>query len=143
MSSRDVIALVGDIREAAHRFIAQELNARGLAGLAPSHGAILSALFRDVEIRMTDLAARIRRDKSTVTVLVRKLERHGYVEKLRDPDDSRGVRVRLAARGRALEPVVREISDALLERTYRGFTTEEKEALIASLGAILRNWRGG
>jgi len=143
MPSRGVIALIGDIRDRAHRFIQQELDARGMKGLAPSHGAILSALFRGREIGMAELADEIRRDKSTVTALVRKLEEHGYVTRRRDAHDGRVVHVALTRKGRAFQPAFREISEALLERTFRGFAGQEKEELIVHLTRILANWERG
>ena len=79
MSSRDVISLIGNIRERAHRFIQGELNARGLHGVTPSHGATLSALFHRDEMTMSELSETIHRDRSTVTTLVRKLVRSGVI----------------------------------------------------------------
>jgi len=143
MSSRDVIALIGNIQERAHRFIQRELDARGLHGLTPSHGATLSALFRDDEMRMSELSERIRRDRSTVTTLVRKLEALGYVTREQDSSDGRVFRVRLTESGRALEPAFREISDEMLQRTYRGYGESEKAELIAHLERVVGNWEKG
>ena len=40
---------------------------------------------------MSELAKQVHRTKSTVTALVEKLERNGYVLRIPDPEDSRGV----------------------------------------------------
>ena len=63
----------------ANRFLLEQLEQYGLAGIAPSHGDILVQLFAHGELPMSELAQRIGRDPSTVTALVRKLAAGGYV----------------------------------------------------------------
>jgi DNA-binding MarR family transcriptional regulator len=140
MDSSGIIALIGTLRGHAYRFIQGELSSHGMKGLTPSHGAILDQLFGGDEISMSEMAARIDRDKSTVTTLVQKLVRHGYVAKRKDPDDTRITYIRLTPAGRALEPSFREISRALLRRTYAGFAGKEKREVMDYLVRILRNW---
>jgi DNA-binding MarR family transcriptional regulator len=142
MDTSGIIALISTVRAHAYKFIQRELDSRGMKGLAPSHGAILSVLFREDEISMSDIARRIDRDKSTVTTLVQKLAEHGYVTKRRDSKDSRVTYVRLTRAGRALEPDFRAISRALLARTYRGFTRQARVALMEYLTQIRQNWEG-
>lgn len=101
------------LREMGNRFILAELEKAGLVDLAPSHGDVLAHLLGCEACNMSDLAKRIRRTKSTVTTLVEKLERNGYVERVPDPADSRGVLVRLTGEGRALEPAFTAISSGL------------------------------
>ena len=73
---------------------------------------------------MSELAKQVHRTKSTVTALVEKLERNGYVLRIPDPEDSRGVLVRLTDKGRALEPAFEAISNGLqrliTERLWEG-----------------------
>lgn len=142
MDSSGIIALIGTIRGHAYRFIQQELDSRGMEGLAPSHGAILSLLFSREEISMGEISARIDRDKSTVTTLVQKLGELGYVTRRKDPHDGRVSYISLTSAGRALEPGFRAISKELLQRTYQGFTKAERADLFAYLVRILRNWEG-
>lgn len=142
MNPNDIIAVISTLRGQAYRFIQRELDSRGMKGLGPSHGAILSALFRHEEITMGDLAAGIDRDRSTVTTLVQKLADHGYVERRRDPADSRTVYISLTPAGRALEADFREISRALIARTYKGFRKSEKKVLVHYLERLQENWEG-
>ncbi len=104
-------------------YIVQELERAGLQGVVPSHGDILAQLFSHDSCKMSELARFIRRSKSTLTVLVEKLERAGYVQRSQDPEDQRGVRVCLTDKGRAMQPVVDSISygleNMLLERLSR------------------------
>lgn len=117
------------LREMGNRFILAELGKAGLTDLAPSHGDVLVHLLACETCNMSDLAKRIRRTKSTVTTLVEKLERNGYVERLPDPADSRGVLVRLTGQGRALEPAFTAISSGLHELLAQRLSDEEAALL--------------
>ena len=78
---------------------------------------------------MGELAKQVRRTKSTVTALVEKLERNGYVLRMPDPADSRGVLVRLTDKGRALEPAFEAISSGLQRLITDRLSKEEAELL--------------
>lgn len=64
-----------------------------LDGWAPSHIAILVFLQKKQSVSMQELAIGIQRDKSTLTVLIRKLLAAGYIEKNIDPEDRRSMRI--------------------------------------------------
>ena len=61
--------------------------------------------------------------------VVEKLERNGYVERLPDPTDSRGVLVRLTGKGRALEPAFTAISSGLHGLLAQRLSDEEAALL--------------
>lgn len=113
---------------------------QGITGLATSHGDILYALFKTERMTMAEIAARIGRDKSTVTVLVNKLTGLGYVVKERDSEDSRVTYVKLTAAGKSLEARFERVSSDVLNTFYRGISEEEKETLIQILSKIEQNF---
>ncbi len=134
------IYLISRIREKANRLITRELAARGLSGIVPTHGDILVSLFLQPRLPMKRLAELIDRDKSTVTALVDKLVRLGYVEKEPDHSDSRVTLVCLTPRGKALIPDFLEISKQLQERVYRNLSRKERATLIELLRKINEDW---
>ena len=117
------------LREAGNTFILAELEKAGLHGIVPSHGDILHQLLARDELNMKDLALNAHRTKSTVTTLVSKLEQEGYVERLTDPEDARGVKVRLTDKGRALQPAFDSISKGLQELITARLTSAEAQKL--------------
>jgi DNA-binding MarR family transcriptional regulator len=127
MRTDDTISLISKIKEKADRFIVKELENLGLQNIAPSHGDILSALFKYHEATMTEIANAIHRDRSTVTALVNKLTALGYVASRKDPKDNRSSIIYLTEKGVSLEPGFREISEKLYRLEYAGVTDEEKE----------------
>lgn len=140
METQRIAALIGDVHAGVNRCLAAALESRGIKGLAPSHGAILHHLFLRGEASMKELAAAAKRDKSTVTALVKKLVAAGYVATEAAPDDLRSVRVRLTGAGHALEPAFREISQALLERAWRGIAPDDRGRLVRLLETMEANF---
>ncbi len=134
------VYLISRIREKANRLILRELASHQLTGIVPTHGDILVALFLQPHLPMKRLAEIIDRDKSTVTALVDKLVRLGYVEKKPDPSDNRINLVCLTSKGRALMPAFLDISSKLQARVYKNLTRKEKATLIDLLAKINEDW---
>ncbi len=128
-------------REKANRFLVRELKQRGMSGLAPSHGAILSTLYNHGAVSMQELARRIDRDKSTVTALIKKLQDHGHVTRANDPNDSRVSIIHPTDKALALEADFDEISRQLIATAFRGFDRQEQERLVQSLEKMLTTFQ--
>jgi DNA-binding MarR family transcriptional regulator len=92
-------------------------------GLHPGQDALLVALWRQPGLRQTDLADQLGVEPPTITRMIRRLERGGLVERRRDPDDGRTLRIHPTPRARVLEAMVR-----------RAWSDLDGE-LIAALGA--------
>ena len=140
MEMKNVISLISKIRESANKFIINEMDNWGIKGLVPSHGDILVALLKSEKLTMKDLAEKIDKDKSTVTVLVDKLIKQGYVEKTRDIEDNRVVFVTLTEKGKDLRPMFDAISQDLLSIVYKDISQNEKDDFIKILKKIKSNF---
>ena len=134
---RNLGHLLAVAHERADRWLAAELAAAGLKGLAPSHGDILALLFRKGEATMHEIAAFARRTKPTTTILVDKLESLGYVARVPSATDARSVVVRLTPEGAALRPAFDAISRRFVRFLYAGLSREEAETLERLLGKTL------
>lgn len=139
MKNGNALALISRIREKANRFIVDELANYGIKGIVPSHGDILMVLFRGGECTMKELATRISRTKSTVTVLVEKLIEYGFVEKEKSGADSRVTYIKLTDKGIALKPGFDDISKKLDELLYGGLTGREIEIFEEILSKVMAN----
>ena len=134
------VILISQIREKANRLLIGELKRHNMAGLSPSHGDILWALFKQGALSMKGLATLIDRDKSTVTVLVNKLISLGYVQKQSDFADSRVTLISLTEQGRGLKDDLIEISQKLIAKVYKTLSEDERDSLIELLTKINDNW---
>jgi len=140
METKDIISLISKIRGSANKFITDEMENWGVKGLVPSHGDIIAALLKREKLTMKELAEKIGKDKSTITALVDKLIRLGYVEKTRDIEDNRVVFVTLTEKGEELKPMFAAISQDLLSVVYKDISENEKEGLIKTLKKIKNNF---
>lgn len=140
MGTKDIISLISRIRDSANKFITNEMDSWGAKGLAPSHGDILFELLKNEKLTMKELAEKIDRDKSTVTALVDKLIKQGYVEKTRDLEDNRIMFVTLTEKGRGLEQMFNSISQDLMSIVYKNIPQSERDELIKTLEKIKNNF---
>lgn len=140
MKTRDAISLISKIRENVNRLIEAEMSKKGLDGIVTSHGDIIYALFNKPRMTMAEIANKIGKDKSTVTALIDKLVKLGYVVKERDTQDTRVVYVALTRMGNELEPIFEEISAKVLGTFYLGVSENEKDELIEILSKIYSNF---
>ena len=92
-----------------NELLAERFAREGYAEVRPSYGSLLVPLFEQDGIRMSDLAARARLSKQTMTTMVRLLERDGLVRREPDPADGRATRVHLTERGRSFQPVAERV----------------------------------
>ena len=129
MKHQAILNYASQLRELGNAYILAELEKAGLRDIAPSHGSVLHQLLEKDECNMSELALHARRTKSTLTALVTKLEHGGYVERLPDPLDSRGVKVRLTDKGKSLKPTFDVISDGLQAFILSKLTEDEAEQL--------------
>src|SRR5689334_7632661 len=87
----------------------QELQESGYENISPSHGWIFSNT-GDEGSRITDLAAKARITKQSMSVLAAQLEKGGYVKKMPDPNDKRAWVLILTAKGKKVKAVGQKIN---------------------------------
>lgn len=138
MPKYNAIALIARIRDHVNKRIVHELEQHEVTGIVPSHGDVLMFLYREDALSIKMLAERVQRTQPTVTVLVNKLEKLGYVERHKSAEDSRVTMIRLTEQGRKLEPVFNQVSKQINELIYGGLSDEQAEQLELLLSSIVR-----
>lgn len=128
--------LDGEIR----RFITEELAREGLTNIVPSHGAIIMELMKHGQVTMNEVARLIGRTPQTVTSLVKKLVKDGYVETRKSPGDSRVTEASLTDKGRILAATLLGISEKIYEIQYDGLSEDEITILRNGLIRMYENF---
>ena len=129
-----IVSLISHIHTSSADFTNKRLSGTtDECSLVSSHGFILYLLSKNGEMTMKDISERINRDKSTTTVLIRKLKEHGLIEEKRSENDSRVKHISLTSEGRAFNEATQHISDELLSVCYKGFSRGEQETLLGLL----------
>ncbi len=141
MDVNSSISLLSNIHSITADFLTERLKKSGYPEFASSHGNILFQLSVNEKMPMGELAEKINRDKSTTTVLVRKLESEGFITGEPDPADKRSRIIYLTEKGKQFNKTARELSKELLETFYKGFSEEEKEEFLSYLLRIQKNFK--
>lgn len=134
MKTDNTISLIARIHEKINKKLVLALEENGIGDLAPSHGDILAALFKKDRVTMATIADLIHRDKSTVTQLIKKLVKKGYISIEINPLDRRSSLVYLTNKGRGLEGIFQSITDA----TYTSFYNNMKPKEIAEFQRLVK-----
>ncbi len=135
---KDMLSLVSKIHEKGNRFIVEELKNNGAERLAPSHGDILVCLYKNGKMTMKDIANCIHRTKPTVTVLVDKLEKLGYLKREASDEDNRSTNIVLTQKGEDFKVTFEKISEELNEMLYKNLSPEESKLIEELLRKIIK-----
>ena len=135
--------IISSLRFAVYRFIEDELKKNGVRGLMYTHGAVLFALYSNGgAMRLSDIAALINRTRPTVTVLVDRLEKAGYVERTESSGDGRAIIVKTTAKGDDLREIMFEAGKKLKKKAFRGIAPDDQERLVELLLKVQENISG-
>lgn len=124
-----ILSLISKIHEKGNRFIIEALKNNGAEGLVPSHGDILVCLYKNGKMTMKDIADYIHRTKPTVTVLVDKLEKLGYLKREISEKDSRYTNIVLTQKGENFKTIFEKISNDLNEYLLKNISEKEVQIL--------------
>ncbi|MFT5873467.1 MAG: DNA-binding MarR family transcriptional regulator [Clostridium sp.] len=84
MEMDNTIHLIAKVNALASDMILSELKKNGIIGIVTSHGDIIVSLLRNESLRMSELSEKIGKDASTVTSLIKKLNKLGYTYSVQD-----------------------------------------------------------
>ena len=134
----DIPNIIAHLRNCNNSFIMAKLAEEGISELVPSHGAILVSLYENGPQPMKTICERVNRDKSTMTVLVRKLEALDYIRREPDENDNRSTIIHLTEKGTAFRSIFERISAELCEKIWGDTPESEKEVLSRQLAEMAR-----
>lgn len=108
---------------------ARRLRQAAGTGLSPSQAAALASIERHGPLTPSELAARERVQRPTVTRLLDRLAAAGLVERAADPADRRSSLVSITPEGRALLAAARSRKDELLSARLDALAPEDRATL--------------
>ncbi len=107
--------------------------------LAPDELTLLQRLASDPDgVALTWLAAHLGRPKSTTSVLVKDLERRGFVRRTRRADDERRLEIALTATGRARVVADRTLDADRLAAGLRALSPSGRAQLLDGIEGLAR-----
>jgi DNA-binding MarR family transcriptional regulator len=118
------------INREMERRVQQLLEHEKLADVTPAQANAMMILFQEkAPMTARQLARQMNLSEVTVGRFVRALERAGWLEREADPKDTRAILVEPSAKAYRAFPRFLNVSNALLDVAFAGFTRQEVEAL--------------
>ena len=108
-------------------------------GLYEGQPSMLRVLWSEEGLTHTDLARRLRVQPATITKMIQRMQKAGFVERRPDPGDERVSRVYLTESGRAVQSDVRGVWHTLEKEAFAEFSEEERTLLRQFLLQIRAN----
>ena len=112
-------------------------------GLAPGQELLLLQLWDRDGCSQADLVERLGIDPSTVTKMLQRLERDGWVRREPSPDDGRVTLVALTPAGRDLRAAVTDIWRRLEHESVKTLADDERAELLRLLRKVEAGLRAG
>jgi MarR family transcriptional regulator, organic hydroperoxide resistance regulator len=100
---------------------------------------VLYALWEQEGLSHTDLAKRLHNTPATISRMLQRMEKTGFIQRRPDAKDQRVSRVYLTVAGRAIQSKVQAIWTKLENETYVGFSPEELALLRSFLQRLRAN----
>ncbi|HZW83419.1 MAG TPA: MarR family transcriptional regulator [Candidatus Deferrimicrobium sp.] len=137
MNDQDVVSKV----EILLRHVAVAVTHRGREHLGdyqitPPQFSALLALIDSGEITMGELCQKLFLACSTVTDLIDRMEKNGYVERFKDSKDRRVIRLRVLPAGIAVYEDVIKNRKTYLKTVLAQISDEQQQNLVASLESL-------
>ena len=135
--------LISQVKQVQGRVFDAMLQDAGIEEFNGAQGRILYILWREDNMPIVELSRRTGLAKTTLTGMLDRMEEKGFLERCFDQKDRRQVRIVLTDKAKELNDKYNQVSDAMSERFYQGFTDTEIEQFEETLERILRNLTQG
>ncbi len=131
--------LVAKIHQVSGRIFANILKKSDIDEINPAQGRILFVLWKKDEIPITELARKTLLSKSTLTSMLDRLERTGYIIRVPLKKDRRIILIKRTEKDKRLENKYIQVSNKMIDLFYKGFTPKEIDDFENYLKRILAN----
>ena len=117
----------------------ERFNSEGVT-VTPSQMGVLFVLSRGKEMTMGEISTLLNVDNSTLTRLADKLEKEGFVERVRDDTDRRISKLRITKKGGAESSKALRITKEINSEITKGFTEPEIKVFVRVLESFFEKF---
>ena len=131
--------LLSQVHQVCGRVWNKILRENNMADLEGARGRIIFALWGNDGVPIKTLCEKTSLDKSTLTGIIDRLERDGYITKKPSETDKRSTLISLTGKEQEFAQNVQKVSNQMNRIFYKGFTDEEILQFDSMLERILAN----
>lgn len=111
-------------------------------GLTATQFIVLAQLWEEDGISLSELGQLLYFDNPTLTGVADRMERDGLLQRRRDDDDRRVVRVYLTAKGKQLQQQIGNLAELTDDEASEELTEAQKKELLSQLNQIWKKMDG-
>ena len=130
--------LMAKIRQVAGRIFERKLKDCRIE-ISSAQGRIMFALWQKDGVSINELAKKTQLKKSTMTSMLDRLEKMGYVWRQRSKKDRRKILIKRTNKDRSLEKEYVKLSQENTKLFYHGFSEDQIDRFEEDLKQILNN----
>jgi len=130
--------LMAKIRQVGGR-ISERILKKHDVELNSAQGRIMFALWQKDSVSINELAKKTQLKKSTLTSMLDRLERMGYIRRQRSKKDRRKILIKRTEKDRTMEKKYVEVSEEMTRLFYKRFSKSEIDRFEKDLERILNN----
>ena len=130
--------LMAKIRQVGERIFMRKLKEYGVE-INPAQGRIMFALWQKDDIAINELARKTQLGKSTLTSMLDRLEKAGYIKRIPSSTDRRKILIRRTQKDRDLEKQYVTLSQDFTKIWYKDFSENQINDFEKALEKILSN----
>ena len=131
--------LLSQVHQVCARVWNKILRENNMADLEGARGRVIFALWGKDEVPIKTLCEKTSLDKSTLTGIIDRLERDGYIERKPSLTDKRSTLITLTGKEQEFSSHVQKVSNQMNKIFYKGFSDEEITQFDSMLQRILDN----
>jgi DNA-binding MarR family transcriptional regulator len=135
---RDGGYLISQIHQLTGRIFSKKLKDYQI-DINHAQGRIIFALWKNDQISIYDLSKETALSKSSLTTMLERLEKSGYIIRKQSVTDKRITIVCLTSKSSSLRSDYQKISADMIDMFYKDFTDDEISQFELSLKRILKN----
>lgn len=131
--------LMAKIHQLSGRIFSKILKNYGVNEINPAQGRILFALWENDDMPITELSKKTQLEKSTLTTMLDRLEKDGFIQRIASKDDRRKIIIKRTDKDKSFQKIYYKVSDEMSDLFYNGFAEKEITIFENFLDKILNN----
>lgn len=131
--------LISKIHQLSGRIFARMLKEYGIKEINPSQGRIMFVLWQNDGIPITELSQKTSLSKSTLTSMLDRLAKNGFIQREASDKDRRTIHILRTAKDKSFQKQYVEVSKKMSGIFYKGFTETEIGNFEQMLERIFNN----
>ncbi|MFX1497029.1 MAG: MarR family winged helix-turn-helix transcriptional regulator [Promethearchaeota archaeon] len=131
--------LVAKVHQLSQRIFTKILRKANVTELNPAQGRIMFVLWREDNISIHELSKRTLLSKSTLTSMLDRLEKSGFIKRVPSKTDRRKILIQLINKDESFQTKYINVSKDMTRVYYNNFTEQEINEFEKYLERILNN----